>query len=72
MVATRKSINHIHYLLAADGSKIEAQADISNHCVDYFTVLLRDTVNQQLFEQEDINMLLPYRCTPTDVSDLQN
>lgn len=46
MVATRKSINHIHYLIAADGARIESQGDIHRHSVEYFSNLLNDTSDQ--------------------------
>lgn len=72
MVASRKAINHIHYLLADDGSRIETQEAISNHCVGYFSSLLNDTRDQQTFVQEDIDLLLSYRCSPAEVTELGN
>lgn len=63
MVATRKTINHIHYLIAADGSRIETQKEISEHCVEYFSELLGSEQEPQMLIQEDMDLLLPYRCS---------
>lgn len=40
MVKSRRAANHIHYLLHSDGTRIDSQAGIVDHCVSYFSSLL--------------------------------
>lgn len=51
--------NHIHYLLAPNGDRIESQKGVTDHCVDYFKGILGSEVGQKMFIQDVINMLLP-------------
>ncbi|CAA7048764.1 unnamed protein product [Microthlaspi erraticum] len=63
MVATRTSINHIHYLQDSAGTRFDSQPEIQGHCVDYFAELLGGVVSQSLFLQEDISALLASDCS---------
>lgn len=63
MAATRKVINHIHFLTDENGVRIETDQGIRNVCMDYFEDLLGGEVEQQMFIQDDIDLILPYRCS---------
>lgn len=63
MVATRRSINHIHYLVDDCGTRFESQQSIQEHCLDYFSSLLGGHVDPPLFEESDLNLLLPFSCS---------
>lgn len=63
MVASRKAINHIHFLVAPNGDGIETQSDIMEHCVEYFSSVLGGTTEPKMFINEDLALLLPYKCT---------
>lgn len=63
MVATRRSINHIHYLSDATGNRIETQQGYQDHCIDYFSNLLGGNVEPFLFEQSDLELLLLFRSS---------
>lgn len=63
MASTRQSINHIHFLLQDDGSRIDSQEGIQSLCFEYFNDLLASDVPTPLFVQEDINLLLGFECS---------
>lgn len=71
IAATRHSINHIHYLIDSNGQRLESQADMQTHCVEYFGNLLGGEVSECLFEQDDLNLLLNYSCSPAQVASLE-
>lgn len=66
MVATRKSLNHVHYLLDDSGNRIDSQDNIEQHCIQYFSNLLGSEVGPPMFEQSDINLLFNFRCSNED------
>lgn len=62
MASARQAINHIHYLIDVNGSRIETQSGIHNHCVEYFMNTLGGVQGQANFLQEDITNLLQFKC----------
>lgn len=62
MASARQAINHIHYLIDVNGSRIETQSGIHNHCVEYFMNTLGGVQGQANFIQEDITNLLQFKC----------
>ncbi|KAG7579890.1 Endonuclease/exonuclease/phosphatase superfamily [Arabidopsis thaliana x Arabidopsis arenosa] len=63
MASSRQSINHIHFLILEDGSRIDSQEGIQSHCIEFFNDLLASDVSPPLFFQEDINSLLGFECS---------
>ncbi|CAA7030642.1 unnamed protein product [Microthlaspi erraticum] len=53
------------------GSKIEGQEEILSHCVDYFQELLGAETDPQMFTQGDLNLLLPFNCSPEQSASLE-
>lgn len=70
LTATRKYINHIHYLIDEEGNRYDSVKSIADHSVDYFEKFLNLDVPHQLFEQSDIDLLIPYRCNEAQKSGL--
>ena len=70
MVANRKAINHIHYLLDASGNRVEGQADVQSLCISYFANLMGDEQSPPLFDPQDLAILMPYRCSQDQRSSL--
>lgn len=68
MADSRKSINTITTLYDENGLQIENQQGITDHCVDFFTNLLGDGPGPNMLEQEDLNLLLSYRCSPAQAA----
>ncbi|KAG7579142.1 Reverse transcriptase domain [Arabidopsis thaliana x Arabidopsis arenosa] len=71
MAATRKCFNTITTMFDGNGVQIDSQKGILDHCAAYFERLLGDEVDPYLLEQEDMDLLLSYRCTPTQVRELE-
>ncbi|KAG7551859.1 Endonuclease/exonuclease/phosphatase superfamily [Arabidopsis thaliana x Arabidopsis arenosa] len=67
MASTRQAINHIHFLLDGDGTRIESQQGIQNLCVGFFKDLLGSDETQPLFAHEDISSLLNFQCNADQV-----
>ena len=63
---SRRSANHIHFLMEDSGGKIENQGDIEDHCVDYFSGLLGEPASTQQFGQSDLDLLFDFSCTEED------
>lgn len=63
MTQSRMVINHIHFLIAPDGSRLDSRKHISDHCVEYYTNLMDSVQSPQMLIQEDMDLLLPYRCS---------
>lgn len=61
--ASRQAINHIHFLLAPNGDRIDSLPEIQKQCVDYFSDLLGGTTTPQMFEQSDLNLLYDFKCS---------
>lgn len=68
LTSVRRSANHIHYLFDSDGTRIEDQAEIEEHCVDYFSNLLGGPVSQQQFEQSDLDLLYDFSCSEEETA----
>lgn len=47
IVATRRAINHIHFLTDESGTWYNTNAEIEGHCVDYFSNLLGTDIEPQ-------------------------
>ena len=62
MVDTRQSVNHIHYLIDSQDQKVDSQPEIQDHCVDYFSKLLGEHIDMPRFQEEDLSLLLSFRC----------
>lgn len=66
MVNARKAINHIHFLTDDNGVRYENHSEIENHCVDYFSNIMGSDIDQRMFQQDDLNLLFDFRCSPED------
>lgn len=62
MVASRKTLNHIHFIQEDGGPKIDSQQGIRDHCVDFFHNLIGSEVGPSMLTQGDMDILLPFRC----------
>lgn len=63
MVATRRAINHIHYLFDNDGLKLEKIDDIKLHFVDFFSDLFgRVHVDLSAEDKALIKTITPFKC----------
>ncbi|KAG7552255.1 Reverse transcriptase domain [Arabidopsis thaliana x Arabidopsis arenosa] len=71
MADMRKSLNTIHYLVNDNGERIESPENIKDHCSSYFESLLGNDVIDHPIEQEDMNLLLTFRCSEPQISDLE-
>lgn len=65
--STRQAINHIHFLIAGSGERIESQEGIQTLCVDYFTDLLGGETSQPMFVQEDLDLLFDFKCSTAQI-----
>lgn len=63
MVNTRNSINRIHYLVDSNETRIDTQLGIHEHCISYLSSLLGGPVEPQMFDQRDLDLILPYSCS---------
>lgn len=63
MAATRKSKNHIHFLLDSNDVRIDTQLEIREHCVSYFSELLGGEDATLGLIQSDMELLLPFRSS---------
>ncbi|KAG7537033.1 hypothetical protein ISN44_As13g009590 [Arabidopsis suecica] len=64
MAAKKRSINQIHHMIGDDGTRYDSQQDIKDHCVNYFYELLGGKVVSTPIVQSDMDLLLPYTCSP--------
>lgn len=71
MADTRKSINTIHFVYDSQGTNIESQHGIRNHCVYYFANLLGSAVTPPMHEQSEMNLLLSFRCSQNQIGELE-
>ncbi|CAA7058158.1 unnamed protein product [Microthlaspi erraticum] len=71
VAAGRKVLNHIHYLVDENGDRVESDQGIRSHCVNHFQNFLGGDVGEKMFVQEDIDLLLLYRCTSEQKAFLQ-
>ncbi|XP_019082654.1 PREDICTED: uncharacterized protein LOC109125477 [Camelina sativa] len=71
MTNARKSINSIHSLTDDNGNRYKSQEEISEYCADYFANLLNDVQEPYTMEQEDMNLLLSFRCSPEQATELE-
>ncbi|KAG7595163.1 Endonuclease/exonuclease/phosphatase superfamily [Arabidopsis thaliana x Arabidopsis arenosa] len=71
MADSRKSLNTITTMFDESGLQIDTQKGIIDHCANYFETLLGDENGPFLLEQEDMNLLLTYRCSPVQCSELE-
>ncbi|WZZ11232.1 hypothetical protein YC2023_097153 [Brassica napus] len=69
--ASRQAHNHIHYLYADSGAKIDSQTGIENLCVGYFSDLLGSAVSQPMFVQSDLDLLFDFKCSEDQVVKFQ-
>ncbi|KAL1193074.1 hypothetical protein V5N11_018528 [Cardamine amara subsp. amara] len=53
------------------GERIESQRDIHDHYINYFSELLGGAIGPKMFVEEDINLLLPFSCSQSQVDSLQ-
>ena len=65
---SRQAVNHIHFLIADSGERIESQAGIQELCVSYFSDLLGSPVSQPLFVQSDLDLLFDFKCSAEQIS----
>lgn len=69
LIATRKSFNHIHFLINNQGIRVERQQAVQNMCIEYFSNLLgSDQV--ALLDPQDLTLLMPFRCLESELTDL--
>lgn len=71
MADSRKSVNTITTLVDDSGTQIDSQQGIADHCALYFENLLSDDIDPYSLEQDDMNLLLTYRCPYSQVADLE-
>lgn len=71
MVDSRKSFNTINSLVDSNGLLIDSQQGILDHCVTYYERLLGSIESPFSMEQEDMNLLLTYRCSQDQCSELE-
>jgi len=71
MVDSRKSFNTINSLVDSNGLLIDSQQGILDHCVSYYEKLLGEADSSLLMEQEDMNLLLTYRCSLSQCNELE-
>jgi len=71
MADSRKSVNTITTLVDDSGTQIDSQQGIADHCALYFENLLSDDNDPYSLEQDDMNLLLTYRCPYSQVADLE-
>lgn len=63
MVATRRSINQIHYLIDNEGVKLEKSDDIQAHCITFFNDLFGGVPPAlSVADKELIGSLTPFKC----------
>lgn len=60
MTKAKNVVNHIPFLIDANGARIESQTEIHSHCVNFFSDLLGSELESPMFIQEDVNLLLPF------------
>lgn len=65
------SVNHIHFLYDDQDRKIESQKGIRELCVDYFANLLGGETSTPTLIQYDMDLLLPFRCSQTQIRELE-
>lgn len=63
MENSRKSLNSILFFTDANGNRFDSQEGILGHCIDYFANLLCGDLEHSMLEQDDMNLLLPFRCS---------
>lgn len=66
MVNARKAINYIHFPTDDNGVRYENHSEIENHCVDYFSNIMGSDIDHRMFQQDDLNLLFDFRCSPED------
>lgn len=66
MVASRRAINHIHFLIDEAGTRYESHTAVEAHCVDYFSNLFGSDIEPQMFVQEDLDFLFNFTCSQQD------
>lgn len=70
MASTRKPINTIQFFQDENGTRIDTQEGIKDHCVDYFSNLLGGETGPPMLEQSDMELLLTYSCSQDQQSEL--
>lgn len=63
MMNMRRATYHIHYLIAPSGERFDTQSGVMNHYIEYFSTLLGDIEEPRMFIQEDMDLLLPNKCS---------
>lgn len=63
MMNMRRATYHIHYLIVPSGERFDTQSGVMNHCIEYFSTLLGDIEEPRMFIQEDMDLLLPNKCS---------
>ncbi|KAG7533165.1 Reverse transcriptase zinc-binding domain [Arabidopsis thaliana x Arabidopsis arenosa] len=71
IASARQSRNHIHYLLDSNGDRIDTQSGIQN-CVEYFKCNFGGDQDPSSFIQEDISLLLRFRCNDEQRANLNS
>ena len=71
MASSRQALNHIHFLFDCNGTRIDSQIGIQDHCVDYFKNVFGGEQEPCLFIQEDISNILKFRCNDLQQSTLE-
>ncbi|KAG7588721.1 Reverse transcriptase domain [Arabidopsis suecica] len=72
MADMRKSLNTIRFLYDDRGERIDSQQGIKDLCSGYFQSLLGGEVGELFLEQNDMNLLLTYRCSQAQISELES
>lgn len=70
LIATRKSFNHIHFLINDQGIRVERQQAVQNLCIEYFSNLLGSDQVDTLLDPQDLTILMPFICSESEVTDL--
>lgn len=63
MASTKRSLNHIQFLVYGCGNKIDSMQGIQEQCLDYFSTLLGGPADPPLLEQSDLHLLLSFSCS---------
>lgn len=66
MIATRRSLNQIHYLIDQSGRRMENIDEIQNHCIGFYTALFGNIATP--LSQESIAMIYSFAKFKCDVS----
>jgi len=70
MADSRKCFNPIKSLVDCNGVVIDSQQGIIDHCMAYYERLLGEVETPFSLEQDDMNLLLTYRCSQAQSTEM--